>query len=265
MTLQIFKILTMTWKALTMIKLFFLTFIIITNIYAHDHKPSNKTNFSGHDSFIRLFKKTKLLTYKFEYENGRRYKEHKSSSLEFGAYYKMTKAQKIGVFIGEFNGKRHSDDWIVNNGDWHWKDTGERVERFMKLVYIGKYRFSKLDPTLYILKTSYIVNDYNANNTVVLEPGFHYFQLESSVPIWSLKTSIPLYFSVNYDSKDLYKKGLYVSLLKHLDKNFAIGLNFKHLTESWVESTDFLKLTPSDAYSSKDVSQTIGLSIIANL
>lgn len=232
---------------------------------AHDHVPKKKTNFAGHDSFIRLFKKTSLLTYKFQYENGRRYKEHHSSSLEFGAYYKFSRSQKIGLFLGELNGQRHSDDWIIHDGHWEWKDTAERVERFSKLVYIGKYRFSDLDPTLYVLKASYRINDYNGNNTFILEPGFHYFMLEKSMPVWSLKTSIPLYFSMNYDREDMYKKGLYINLMKHFDKNFALGITFKYLNETWAESKEFNSSYPTEKYEVQDISQTIGLSLIANL
>jgi hypothetical protein len=248
-----------------MTKILLIILLTINLSHSGDNIPKNKTNFSGHDSFIRLFKKTKLLTFKFDYQNGRRYKEHKSSNLEFGAYYKFSKSQQLGVFFGESNGKRHSNDWTSTNGIWHWRDTSERVERIMNLVYVGKYRFSVLDPTLYILKSSYIINDFNSNNTIIIEPGFHYFSLENQVPVWSLKASFPLYFAINFDKKEMYKKGLYLNLLKHFDKNFAIGINFKYLNEEWDIGEEYKKANPNKEYSSQDISQTIGISLICNL
>jgi hypothetical protein len=245
-----------------------LIFLFITSFnfaYSHDHIPKTKTNFSGHDSFIRLFKTTGNVTFKFDYENGRRYDEHKSSKLEFGAYYRIARSQQIGAFVGELNGQRHTNDWAVKDGEWSWQDTSDRVERFMNLVYIGRYRFSQLDPTLYTLKATYAVNSFNDQNTIIVEPGFHFFNLEKNIPTWSLKASIPFYYAINFDRKELYKKGFYINFLKHFGKNFAIGLNFKYLNETWDLSEDFIKDSPGEKYIAQDVSQTVGLSLICNL
>lgn len=228
-------------------------------------RPQSKTNFSGHDSFVRLFKETSLLVYKFDYENGHRYKEHKSSKLEFGAYYRLTKSQQIGAFFGELNGQRHTDDWVKKSGEWKWQNTSDRVERFMNLVYVGRYRFSYLDPTLYTFKATYSVNSFNDQNSVILEPGFHFFNLEKQEPTWSLKASIPFYYAINFDGEELYKKGFYINFLKHFGRNFAIGLNFKYLNETWAISKEFLNESPNVEYTAQDVSQTVGLSLICNL
>jgi hypothetical protein len=102
---------------------------------------------------VKTFKKINKL--KLSVIKGSRYKDTSYQQLEFGSYYKLPYKQKIGFFIIEASGIRHTDDCIVDSGDWIWKDTSDRKEYLKQFVYSKRFRTSSLSSITYELKNTY--------------------------------------------------------------------------------------------------------------
>jgi hypothetical protein len=243
-------------------KWWFITLLTPLVTLAHDHVPYPKTH--NAQSLDVIFLKTiNNFQPKLQIENGKRYNNTAHSKMLFGSYWKYTKTSRIGVFYSETRGLRHSEDWVFQSDDWFWLDTSQRKEYLIDLVHTNRWRHLGL-PLLYNFNTTYQINNSQGHSTLIAKPGIHYFFKDEGLIKYSIKLDIPLYFALNYDNENLYKKGLYLSLNYHYSKPVTVSFFTDYLEETWVASSDALDSIPNDKYEKTDKVNLFGIKLIFN-
>ena len=233
----------------------------VESIQANDNRPPT-IEVHGVASFsARVFKKISRFNLKVEAESGTRYTNKNYSSIKVGSSYLLAKGLKLGAYISEHKGLRHQDDWIVKGGDWFWDDTTQRSETISELGISYRKRKNELSTFLYGSVFSYEFNSFNGQTIIKLNPFAQKFILSKSKPDWSFKISLPLYIPVNFKSNLLYKRGVYISNVKHVSQSFLLSLSLKYLVESWGESQNSIDREQGD-YSVEDHSRELLLSAI---
>ncbi len=230
---------------------------------AHDHVPYPKTH-SAQSLNLVILKTINNFQPKLAIENGKRYSNTSHSKLLLGSYWKYTKARRVGIFYSEARGQRHSEDWVFKNDDWFWLDTSQRKEFLIDLVHTNKWKHFGL-PLLYNLNTTYQINNSIGHSTFIAKPGIHYFIKDEGLIKYSTKLDIPLYFALNYDDENLYKKGFYFSMNYHYSRAITLSFFADYLEETWVASSDALKSDPNDKYEKTDKVNSFGLKFILNI
>jgi hypothetical protein len=239
---------------------FLLIFILSTPLFAHDHVPSKTTEESNANAGLRIFKSIGRFTAKLEYQVGDKY-EQRYSFYKIGTSYKLQKGLKLFAYYSGHRGLRHQDDWIIKrSGYWDWTNTGDRLEHLVDLGVRYKFRPNELAPYLFGLEGYYQFNDFNGQSIFIFEPSFHYFILEKGRPSWSYKAKVSLYHPLNFESEDLYKKGIYLSLNRHLNERLLISLSYRYLDESWAESQLSLE-REKGSYTVDDITHSLNLNI----
>ena len=214
----------------------FILVFISFELMAHDHIPQKEKDHFGGGVGFRIFKNIKKVNIKLETESGSRYTSQSYSLSRFGFSYKLLNGLKLGAYYSYNKGLRHQDDWIVKNGKWLWDDTSNRVERLSEIKLVYKRRSSELSTNLFGIESLYQSNSFNGQSILKINPFIQKFVLSSGRPNWSFKISLPIYIPLNFDSEFLYKKGLYVSSVKHFSSNYMLSLSVRYLSESWSES-----------------------------
>jgi len=236
--------------------------IISISAFAHDHRPESNQDFSQNIELTSFFQLEDFKV-KFKISNSNKYSSNQQSYL-IGSYYLISKFDKIGFFASFENGNRYSNDWIIENSKWKWIDTSNRQETLYHFVYSKKIKSSEM-PLMYEFHHTYLINQFNNHSTFILKPSLHYFYFNDGVISYSIRVELPLYFALNYDENGLYKKGIYLSSIKHLNKELSMALTFKYLEETWVDSEDSLRLRPTQPYEVTDQSTSLGFNIIYSI
>lgn len=220
---------------------------------AHDHVPmdSDVRSFNG---LVRLFKtydqKYMVL---WEFEGGRRYTQQSFTSLKLGTYRRLGKGKKVGVFILNKTGQRHSDDWVLNSeNEWQWQDSSRRSEQEIHIDYTQRFRLGFSPPLVFSLSPKLSYNFFNNDVVLIITPTMSYFKLEQNKPKFSFHTKLPLYIPLNFEGETFYKYGFYQSALYHVSKRYIIGANFNFLVENWIESKEFQRELLVENYSGQD-------------
>jgi hypothetical protein len=231
-------------------------------VFAHDHAPYTETH-SGQIFNAVILNKISRVQTKIEVMNGTRYKDRNSSKLLVGSYYRFDGKQRLGLFYSQQKGLRHSEDWDLKNSKWFWKDTSQRTEELYDITYTKKIRHIG-KPLIYNLNSTYQINKNFGFSTLILKPGIQYFFQRDGLIKYSLKLDLPLYFAMNYDDENLYKKGLYLAAIYHYSKIMSFAITANYLEETWVESSIADKIEPNEPYTVTETIQTVGFNLILN-
>ena len=246
------------------IRLLILLSFSIQIVLAHDHSPYDEDHYaqSYHAVVLNKITNYKLQT-KFEVMKGTKYANRNLSKILVGSYYRLAEKQRIGIFYSQQSGLRHSEDWDFQDTKWFWKDTSQRTEELYDLTYTNKFRHTGI-PLIYNFNSTYQINKNFGFSTLILKPGIQFFFQQEGLIKYSYKLDIPLYFALNYDDENLYKKGVYMAALYHYSKTLSFGITTNYLEETWTESSLAKKAEPDEPYNVTDTTQTIGLNLIFN-
>jgi hypothetical protein len=240
---------------------FLILFLSTMQVFAHDHIPEHEASATNTNIGLRVFKPINNFTLKLEYQTGNKYEEQRYSFFKLGSSYKLARGLKLFTYYSGHRGLRHPDDWIVTpNGEWKWFDTGDRLEHLVDVGFRYKFRPNELAPYLMGVDSFFQFNDFNGQSIFIFEPSFQYFTLNKGEPIWSYKAKLSLYHALNFVSEDIYKKGLYLSVNRHVQNNLVLSLSYRYLLESWSESETFLD-TQSESYIAEDITHSLNLNI----
>jgi len=229
-------------------------FFFALTSFADSHVKPVATNFNSETLNVRFFKKYDNNKVMLELEKGTQYDSLVVAHIKLGSYYKLGDGEKLGYFISRNLGKRHTNDWMMNQQTsvWEWQDTSDRTEDIVHLSYSKRFKPSLKTPLILDLKGELEYNSYNQQQLFVFLPGINYFFLKKGIPNFSLHFSTPIYFPLNFEQNTIYKYGAYSGLLYHAQQNIQIGLNFKLLYETWTDSDDLKLRNPSKSYEITD-------------
>lgn len=226
--------------------------LFILPISQAHHDPSGES-FSSNSVHIRFFKKLNPYTGMLEIASGNNYDQQTSQLIKVGGYKQFLDGQKLGIFTSLQTGLRHSDDWVKpNNSYWKWQNTSDRSEVIIHLNFEQKFVPYFDQPLVIGLKGEYQQNTFNQNQTFLIKPNLSYFFLDKGAPFLSIHLSTPQYFALNFEKKSLYKSGLYLGLLYHVEPTLQFGLNLETYRETWTDSTDYSSKFPSGSYETSD-------------
>jgi hypothetical protein len=210
-----------------------------------DHVPIPPDNNIDYELDFRVFYKTEKFTPMFalkgrwEYEDNLFYYR----SLTLGAYYRLTRHLKIGGFYRLQQGARHDDDWIFTDPGWAWQDTRDRTEHVLIADATPRFLMPFIPGRnwVFMFKTRYLYNTYNAQQTLKLRPGVTYFLMPNREPLLNFTFNYELYLALNYSSSLLYEQWPYLEVMYHLSKTVKLGARAAYRITNWSTSEDVIQ------------------------
>jgi hypothetical protein len=217
-----------------------------------DHIPPVPDNNVDYELDFRVFYKTgnftPLLALKgrWEYEDN----QFNYRSLTLGTYYRVSKHLKIGGFYRLQKGARHDDDWIFTDPGWAWQDTTDRTEHVLIADITPRFLMPFIPGRnwVFMFKTRYLYNTFNAHPTLKLRPGITYFLMPNRQPLFNFTFNYELYLALNYSSSLLYEQWPYLEVMYHLSPTVKLGVRAAYRITNWSTSQDVLDIgdTPFD-------------------
>ena len=249
-----------------MIKIYtfsFMSFLLFSTISHGKSDNSPKEKLSSETGIsIRLFKKYSFFSLLFDSKFSKRYEKQSFSHFKVGSYLKIDRGVQLGMFFTEALGLRHQDDWKKRrSGFWGWGDSSRRKEYLININVEKRIRFNQLSSNIFGIKVDFQRNFFNEQNIIFIEPSWHYFFLEKGEPLWSIRAKATFYDALNFDVAGLYKRGLYMSLIKNINRNFLISLDYLNLKEVWSQSKKS-KESNQTAYSSHDITNELTVNLV---
>lgn len=226
---------------------------------------------SGNEIKFKFFKRKNNLTHHLQIQVGNSGVHKSLNQIKIGSYFRFFNRQKLGLSTLIINGKRRTDDWQnKNNIGWKWNDEKNRSETLIELDYSRKFSpfvksQSVLSPLNLELKTSYLFNFDNSDQTLIIKPTTSYFWAQGLIPKYSLHMSLPFYFPINFEQQQIYKSGFYLGGLYHYSRLYQFGVYYRYSKLNWTESEDFKTKKPTQSYQSTEIDQVLGLEVIFQL
>lgn len=200
--------------------------------------------------------------------------EHEDQDFRFrsftaGAYYRLIRNLKLGVFYRLQYGARHDDDWIEEGGvTWVWADTSSRPESVVILDATPRFLLDFLPGRNWVLsvKNRYEYNFFNGHQSVLVRPGLTWFYLQNREPVLNLSAQYASYFSLNFGDSPWYRLGPYFNLLVHVAPWMQMDASVSRQRVYWSESESFLTEYSGALYETNEyVPWIVDVGIIINL
>jgi hypothetical protein len=174
--------------------------------------------------------------------------EFRYRSLTAGSYVRLHRNLKAGLFYRLQAGARHDDDWIDLSPGWEWVDSRSRLEHVLIFDLSPRVRLAFLPGTnwVFMLKSRYLLNTYNLEQSVLLRPGLTYHWMVDREPLFSFSLNYGLYFPLNFGSTVIYEQAPYLSVLYHLSPSIKLELTGSYRSVVWSSSED--SLAAGDSY-----------------
>jgi hypothetical protein len=169
--------------------------------------------------------------------------EFRYRAVTLGSYYRFLRNLKAGLFYRIQQGARHDNDWIDLNPGWAWQDTRFRTEHLFILDLSPRFLLGFLpgESWVLMLKSRYIYNTFNANQTFLLRPGLTYFLVRNREPLLNFSLNYGLYVPLNFGSTFIYEHEPYLSVLYHVSPDLKLELNGVYRSVVWSTSQDVVE------------------------
>jgi len=184
-------------------------------------------------------------------------------SLTAGAYVRLHKNLKAGVFYRVQQGARHDDDWVEPTvGVWEWVDSSARIEQILILDVSPRFLFDFLPGRnwVFAVKNRYSYNTYNGQHSLMVRPGLTYFLMRNREPLLNFSLNYGFYLPLNFGETLLYEHEPYLSVLYHLNRNLKLELTGAYRTVTW--STSWDSWANGDAYAVPNRSFVVGFGVL---
>jgi hypothetical protein len=164
------------------------------------------------------------------------------TSFTVGGYYRVIPNLKVGAFYRLQAGARHDDDWVQNSSpppDWLWQHTTARLENVLLLDASPRFQLSFLpgENWVFMLKTRYIYNAFDGEQSLMARPELTYFWIHDRIPVLNAALSYEMYFPLNFGSTLLYEAYPYLTLLWHATPEIGVELGAAYKTTIWSTSS----------------------------
>lgn len=240
----------------------FLISILINPVYG-GHHPSDESK-TYYLSELRLFLKNGNLTYYSNVKGSFENKGIKNGAVMLGTYYSVNPNLKTGIFYRAALGERHDDDWVKEDTSWLWVNTRNRIEHYLIFDLTPRMVLDKIvnENCLGEIKSRYLYNFYNNQQTITIRPGISYFWMrqDEDRPLISIYLQDEISWALNY-SKPLNSNQVYLGALYHFQENCQLGLTVSYYTTLFGPSRDY-KARFSDEYWKTYNSLILGLLFI---
>jgi hypothetical protein len=205
------------------------------------------------DPLVELTGRLEEKAYQFRYR-----------ALTLGGSYRLHRNLKVGAYYRLQAGVRHDDDWIDLNPGWEWLDTRDRLEHVLILDASPRILLDFLPGKNWIgmLKTRYLFNTYNDEQSLLLRPGISWFLIRDRQPVWNFSLNYGLYLPLNFGESLLYEHTPYLAAIYHLSPILKLELSGGYRTVIWSSSRDVID-SPEAGYTatSHSLFASVGLLI----
>ena len=169
----------------------------------------------------------------------------KSGTL--GAYYQLFDELRLGAFYKRSYGIRHDEDWITT-GQWAWRNTNDRGEDFWILDATPRVSLDFFGHENFVaeLKSRFINNIYNHNQTLSVRPGLTYFWLKDDQAFINFFLQYELQFALNFGIQSVNEKWLYLGALYRAASFLDIGIYNALKWETWGNYADYTRRGGAD-------------------
>lgn len=156
-------------------------------------------------------------------------------SLSAGAYYRLHRNLKAGIFYMTQAGARHDEDWVEEDGDWSWKDTDSRYEQILTGDFSPRFLIAWLPGknSVFTLKNRYSHNFTNGQQSYMLLPGLTWFYIRDRSPVYNINVGYGLYFPLNYSDSLVYRQGPWLSGIYHFSAKMKLEITGNYLITNW--------------------------------
>lgn len=216
----------------SLLKVSFLSLILLVPLKAAERKPIDENAVNQRLEAKFFFKKDKhQLVLKTNIENNEVLDQNKSISLDYRK--KLTKGLKVILGHGVFFGLRHNEDWIVENGNWFWRDTGGRKE---SITHWGlQFKRPLSTETAYQIKALHTYNSFNEQQDVALHNSLMWFSTPKSVSLVELRLNFP----ANYARQTMNYYSLYTGWLYFITNGLSLGPSLSYGFQKWTEPLSY--------------------------
>jgi hypothetical protein len=177
-----------------------------------------------------------------------------------GSYFQLWDQLRVGFFYRRAYGIRHDEDWVSVSGRWGWRDSNTRGEDFLILDMTPRVSLDFMGGENFVaeLKTRFINNTYNHDQTLFVRPGLTYFWLKDDQAFMNFFLQYEMQFALNYGIQSVNERWLYLGALYKACSNFDLGIYNALKWETWGSYADYLNRGGS-AYNTTTMTYVIGL------
>ncbi len=184
-------------------------------------------------------------------------------SMTAGAYYRLHRNVKAGLFYRLQAGAIHDDDWKWLNPGWEWEDTGDRYEHNLITDITPRFllHFLPGEHWVFSWKNRYEYNFFNGHQSVYSRPGLTWFYMKDRTPVLSFLFQYGVYFPLNFSESVIYEHSPYIGVIYH--RNSHVGLEFTAALKNtvWSTSSD-IPLSGEPGYTTVNRNIIIGIGFI---
>lgn len=239
--------------------------IFLSNaVLANSVIPPTPANGFDKDYSLRAFyKSSKLkLNWMLEINDIVRENEDNFKSYTLGTKFRLHKNIKMGASLSKQYGNRHDDDWIKDR-IWLWRETKARGETFSFIDIIPRALLDFLPGERWVaeFRIRYAHNFFNSQDTIKLRPRLTYFLFNKKGPMLNIFLQYEAYLPINYGTKKVYEKWIYLGFLYHFNKWFKPGLFVAQKSLTWGSSEMATNLAPAKPYEVTHKANVLGLNL----
>jgi hypothetical protein len=176
------------------------------------------------------------------------------TDITAGAYYRIHRNLKGGLFYTIQTGALHDEDWVKRDDEehWEWKDTSGRLEHLISADLTPRFLLPFLPGSNWTvsLKNRYILNLSEELQSYQFLPLLNWFRLRNREPVFNTSVGYGLYVPLNFSDAPLYRHGPWLSILYHISPALKAEVRAKYMITSWtVESSAGDKTVATDSVS----------------
>jgi hypothetical protein len=247
----------MNMRANPFLKSFFLSFLIISIAFAHDHIPGH-THGDGYMTETRILKKAGNHLVTFMHEQQRLVENRELNLFELSDRFRLHKNLLVGMRVRAQTGLQYDEDWIKDeNGEWVWQDTSRRLEYEFGIFATGRAILDFLPGKNWLgtFTVDYNFNEFNDFQTLQFAPDLTYRIYQKRKLKYSLYARYYANRALNYGDEGIVADFLATGGLVHLNKSTAIGLDIFYKKYRWFNTQGFF-MKKNDTFESEN--RTIG-------
>lgn len=214
------------------------------------------------DLSLRAFYKYANLNWMLDLNKVDRENEDDFTAFTLGAKFRAHSNLKLGASLSRQSGNRHDDDWIKTDR-WFWQDTSSRSETFSFIDIIPRALLDFLPGERWVaeFRIRYAHNFFNSQNTIKLRPRLTYFLFNKKGPMLNIFLQYEAYLPLNYGTKSVYEKWLYLGFLYHFNSWFKPGFFVAQKSLTWGTSEKARNLEPTAPYEVTHKANVVGLNL----
>lgn len=236
-----------------------LLFFLCGFCWAHEHIPHSDTRSVVRGDF-RYFKKLGDFRLLSEFQASNAFEDSIQHHIDIGAYYRWLSFSKIGLIHRYQKNVRHEDNWVNDNGHWHWNEKTNSFESVLIPHLDFRALLSESIRADFVIR--YMYNARNTEESILLKPGLNYFWFRKGGIFATVSLQYEHIVPLNFGNKTLSEKWVYLNFLYHLNDKNKVGLSLETGQWIWTDSKSFNASYPLENYEAKEKANVVGLTYI---